>query len=559
LAGSRTISHDQQVSETANLSARELIARVAEQLNLDPHASPAPPPAQAPSAQEPLPDVQPIHDPPVADTQPGPDQPATGAHPVPDQPDRDQPAAEARPADALEAAAEAQPTHDVQPATDARAEPEFAEAGPSPTSALRPATGAARQASLPKRSSSAKPTPSPRSTAAKAPLPKRSPAAKPTPARSTAAKPAPSVTGTTAAMPASSPAETPAAALEPLNWFTPAAQSSPATISPATDIPPATELQPAAQLTLEADPDASFALDAAPELDWATQARTAAPLYDPLAPLYDPPTQPTLPDSPAFLVVADSLTQPGLPRVLEPRALPEVRSRRPIRRATEEPAPQAKPAISALRALPLLLAATVVATALAWTTVTWAKVALAAKPAGQMPAGALANPAPRVAGTLPLRDGPLPAGSVSSVVAAFKQRFAGMDLGVQGAASPSGLYGEPGHLDPATGHTAWIMYLGLGSPRELGPPGTTLSRLMAAILGPASPAAATPVRSGARGGSSACGVTVMAATKVAVCGWASARTVGALVSPLYDTTRGELAVLLVQMRYELQLTAGKSP
>jgi hypothetical protein len=211
-----------------------------------------------------------------------------------------------------------------------------------------------------------------------------------------------------------------------------------------------------------------------------------------------------------------------------------------------------------VRALVLLLVAVLVATVLGWTTITWANLTLRARPASQGAAGALADPAPRVAGTLPLRTGTLPAGPVTGIVAAFRQRFASMDLGVGHPSYPSGLYGEPGHLDPATGHPAWIMYLGLGSDRPLGPSATTLGRLMSSLLWSAGSSPPRQVRSGARGGSSECATAVLAGTKVAVCGWASSRTVGALVSPLYDTTTGELAVLLVQMRFELQLSASQS-
>ena len=69
------------------------------------------------------------------------------------------------------------------------------------------------------------------------------------------------------------------------------------------------------------------------------------------------------------------------------------------------------------------------------------------------------------------------------------------------AAWTSGLYGEPGHIDPLTGRPSWIMYLGLGTGRSLGAPATTMAALMSRLLGPDSQIGYWKVRHGARGGS----------------------------------------------------------
>jgi non-ribosomal peptide synthetase component F len=41
-------------------------------------------------------------------------------------------------------------------------------------------------------------------------------------------------------------------------------------------------------------------------------------------------------------------------------------------------------------------------------------------------------------------------------------------------------------------------------------------------------------------------------TSVSVCGWATDHTIGALASPVRDTSVRELAAMLTQMRYDLQ-------
>jgi hypothetical protein len=240
---------------------------------------------------------------------------------------------------------------------------------------------------------------------------------------------------------------------------------------------------------------------------------------------------------------------------------PARQPRRPrLRRRRSEPRPARRPIrpIGPIRGTLVLLVALIVASALGWSTVTMAQAMLAAKPQNQQPAGPLADPPPAAAGTLPLRPGPIPRALGRNVIDTFRHRFASISAGVPDAVHPSGLYGEPGTVDPLTGRTAWIMYLGLGSTHRLGVPATTINRLMRKLLGNTT-VGPWPARSGARGGSSECTVAVMASTKVAVCGWATDQTTGALMSPVRNTTPGELAMLMVQMRYELQLRAGQRP
>ncbi len=323
----------------------------------------------------------------------------------------------------------------------------------------------------------------------------------------------------------------------------PAAQQAlaeqPAAEQPATE-QPATE-QPATEQPVAEEPTAGPSADDGGQgtevSTYDLLARVAAQLRE-----YRHPSEVEPP--------ADQVSMPA-PAVPEPR---RPRFRLPRRRERPDKRP-----IGHIRGALLLLGALIVAAVLAWTTVTLAQTTLTAKPPNQQPAGPLADPVPALAGTLPLRPGRIPQKSIRNLVATFRQRFDGMAAGVPDAVHPGGLYGEPGTIDPATGRTAWIMYLGLGSTRKLGVPAATVNRLMQRMLGSATTVGPWPVRSGARGGRSECTVAVMGSTKVAVCGWATERTTGALMSPVRDTPASELAVLMVQMRYELQLRAGQHP
>ncbi|HEX9031546.1 MAG TPA: hypothetical protein VF834_06845 [Streptosporangiaceae bacterium] len=222
-----------------------------------------------------------------------------------------------------------------------------------------------------------------------------------------------------------------------------------------------------------------------------------------------------------------------------------------------------RPDVSAPKAIAVLIVITVTCVALTWAAVSVVDRGLAAGNPGSVAiAGPLAAPAPRVAGLFPRRYGKVPDPAEQHLIDEFGARFYVIATGSAGspaargsAASvvrPSGLYGEPGHIDPATGRPAWIMYLGLGSSRMLGAPASTMARLMGSLLGPASQVGYWHVRAGARGGSTDCTVAVLDQVPVSVCAWTTERTAGAVMSPLRDTTVAELAVIMVTMRYSLQ-------
>lgn len=218
-------------------------------------------------------------------------------------------------------------------------------------------------------------------------------------------------------------------------------------------------------------------------------------------------------------------------------------------------------------AIAVLMVITALCVALGWATVSVVNRGLAAaNPGSAAIAGPLVAPAPRVAGLFPRRYGKVPDPVEQQLIDEFGARFyaiasgqaestAGSGSAAGSAATvvrPSGLYGEPGHIDPATGRPAWIMYLGLGSSRMLGDPASTMARLMSSVQGPASQVGYWHVRAGARGGSTDCTVAVFDQVPVSVCAWTTARTAGAIMSPLRDTTVQELAVIMVTMRYRLQ-------
>jgi hypothetical protein len=94
--------------------------------------------------------------------------------------------------------------------------------------------------------------------------------------------------------------------------------------------------------------------------------------------------------------------------------------------------------------------------------------------------GPLVSPAPGIAGGLPRRFGSISQEGAGPVVAVLRQRFGAPGAGLiadarQAAAAargdrpvtaawPSGLYGQPRHIDPVTRRPAWVMYLGLDAP-----------------------------------------------------------------------------------------------
>jgi hypothetical protein len=215
-------------------------------------------------------------------------------------------------------------------------------------------------------------------------------------------------------------------------------------------------------------------------------------------------------------------------------------------------------------AVPALAAATAVAVALAWATVSLVRAGLAAtRAAASVSAGPLVAPAPRTAGNLPRRFDTTTDPADQLVIARIEHKFSAVAARLlaaarRGAAAPvtttrpSGLYGQPGHLDPATSRPSWIVYLGLQSPVRLGTPDATISSLMMGMLGPDSRIGPWPVPAGHRGGKANCTVAWPAGVKVSYCGWATGRTIGLIASPARQTSVGELAILLIQMRYDLQ-------
>ena len=221
--------------------------------------------------------------------------------------------------------------------------------------------------------------------------------------------------------------------------------------------------------------------------------------------------------------------------------------------------------------------------ALAWATVSLAQRGItASQAAANRASGPLVIPAPKSAGALPRRFGPIPDANAAAIISELRHRFGAVGYGLvsaarkaaEGAGQPgqagpmagqdarapgvitanwtSGLYGQPGHLDPQTDKPAWVMYLGLDATAKLGAPGNTIGNLMMGILGPYSKIGPWQVNSGHRGGASNCTVAWLAQTTVGVCGWASGHSIGVIASPLRDTSVEALATMLIRMRYDLQ-------
>ena len=236
--------------------------------------------------------------------------------------------------------------------------------------------------------------------------------------------------------------------------------------------------------------------------------------------------------------------------------------------------------LSARWAIPLLALMTVAAVLMGLATAYIAERAITTSQAtARKLAGPLVIPAPRLAGGYPRRFGAITDPAELAIVSQFRQRFgvvsgglvadarkaagsgkaAGATASKNGPAaraitadSTSGLYGEPGHLDPATYHPSWVMYLGLDASGVLGRPSATIVRLMRGLLGPYAVVGPWRVAPGHRGGSANCTVAWLGLTSVSVCGWATGHTIGALVSPVRDTSVGELAKMMIKMRFDLQ-------
>jgi hypothetical protein len=242
------------------------------------------------------------------------------------------------------------------------------------------------------------------------------------------------------------------------------------------------------------------------------------------------------------------------------------------------------------RAVFILAVMTMVAVLLAWATVSIANRGIARTQAAvSISAGPLVIPPPLVAGGLPLRFGSRSAARAGPIVAEMRHRFGAVAAGliadarraaaaaaaqgssaagtsqVGAAAAPngaaahpvraswaSGLYGQPGHIDPVTGRLAWVMYLGLDATAKLGIPSHVVATLMLGILGADAKVVRWRVAAGQRGGRASCTVAWLAHTRVSVCGWASDHTIGTVASPTRDTSVAELATLMIKMRLDLQ-------
>jgi len=162
----------------------------------------------------------------------------------------------------------------------------------------------------------------------------------------------------------------------------------------------------------------------------------------------------------------------------------------------------------------------------------------------------LAEPAPALAGGLPQRDKPVHNAMTLQLIAKFTSRFAAVSG--SGSGQPAAFYRELGSIDFASNGPGWVMYLGHNSTASLGAPAVTIGRVMAALTGSSAPDSSWPAAPGALGGSARCAITPFGTTIVSLCAWATDHTIGALMSPRADTRGDELAVLMPQMRRDLQ-------
>lgn len=160
---------------------------------------------------------------------------------------------------------------------------------------------------------------------------------------------------------------------------------------------------------------------------------------------------------------------------------------------------------------------------------------------------ALANPVPAAAANLPRLDGVPDRDLNRPLIKPYESRFQSA-IGGPRTGYLNGLYGMPGLADPVTDGVAWVMYVGHNMPRQIGDPAVMVSRLMRAFGGGAPSWPAAP---GLAGGSARCMHAYLAGTQLAICGWATARTIGAVMSPARDASIPELATLMRLMRPDL--------
>jgi hypothetical protein len=238
-----------------------------------------------------------------------------------------------------------------------------------------------------------------------------------------------------------------------------------------------------------------------------------------------------------------------------------------------KPKSQRRSSIKTRWAATLLALMLLAAAVLVWATISIAKRGVASsEAAARKTAGPLVIPAPKSVAGLPRRFGTIGEPGAAPIVAELRLRFGAIGAGLVSdakhaaaagklpgrtaaditAAWTSGLYGQPGHFDPATSRPAWVMYLGVNANADLGSPADNIGRLMMGILGPYARIGPWRIRAGHRGGAANCTVAWLAKTMVGVCGWASDHTIGAIASPIRATTVSELATLMVRMRYDLQ-------
>ncbi len=159
----------------------------------------------------------------------------------------------------------------------------------------------------------------------------------------------------------------------------------------------------------------------------------------------------------------------------------------------------------------------------------------------------LISPVPQAAGNLPRFAGVFDRPVNFRVIGPYQQRFEDL-IGGPRPGYLQGLYGMPGLADPATNGVAWVMYLGYNEPAPITDPPAMASRLMTALAGPVRSWATA---AGPAGGSARCAHTRYSGIQVAICDWATAATIGAVMSPARTTSLAGLATLLRQMRPDL--------
>lgn len=165
----------------------------------------------------------------------------------------------------------------------------------------------------------------------------------------------------------------------------------------------------------------------------------------------------------------------------------------------------------------------------------------------------LAMPAPAIADGLPrLFKTTVQPDTTLALIAEFRERFVAATGSTTAAGLPSAQYREPGTLDLATDKPAWVMYEGYNSDASLGSPKETIFKLMNSLIGSSLPTSSWSIPAGDRGGSARCAITKITDISVSICAWATGNTFGALMSPSADTKADELAVLLPEMRKDLQ-------